>query len=132
MWSKTVNGSADPVTYLRRVHVMRRELRNAMAERFKVKLSDGDVLLDVPPAGKDQVDDIFVDLHGTPTSINELSAMGNAVRSTFKEWTRTVRIFLSAGAFEKCLKRKTRSKLEADVYFVLDTLYPFEFEGKRN
>ena len=116
-WSSELNESTHPIRYLRDIHVKRLVLTKIISSQIGVELGDGDVLLDVPPAGKDQVDDIFVAVNGSPTPMNEMSAMGKAVRDTFRDWTRTVRIFLSADALRKCEEKgSSRSALRGHAY----------------
>jgi hypothetical protein len=66
-----------------------------------VTFEPGDVLLDVPPAGKDQVDNVFVKGAGI-RQIQEISPLGEAVRDAFRLWVRQLRVFLMPAAWEKC------------------------------
>jgi hypothetical protein len=125
-WSIKLESSEHPLLYLREVDHQRRELTSALSKEFGVSLTEGDVLLDVPPGGRDQVDNIFVDIGNKEVPLDNLSAMGGAVQATFRDWTRTARIFMSSEAFERCIRRgHDRVGLQNKTSDVLARLLPF-------
>jgi HD superfamily phosphohydrolase len=82
-----------------------REFRRNFTQQLEAALSrdfhfyDGEVLIDIPPPNRDQVDDIFV---VTPDSrtvpIQHMSPVAGAVRDAFRRWVRTLRVFISRKA----------------------------------
>jgi len=122
-WSQRVNTSSGAFVFLQEVRAKRQTITDALSVELKVDLKYGDVLLDIPPAGKDQVDDVFVDVGDRVKSIEEVSPMGTAVRDTFANWTRSVRIFLDPIALERCLQvEPTRAVLGIHCKNVLEAI----------
>ena len=65
--------------------------------------SDSDILLDIPPAGRIKLNNIFVcDDSGAIRSIRRLSPIADAVGDAFRYWARRVRVFLSREAWHAC------------------------------
>ena len=54
----------------------------------------GSLLLDVPPANRDQVSNIFVSWNGKPQPIHEITPVSLAMKEAFASWARTVRVFV--------------------------------------
>lgn len=63
---------------------------------------DGDILIDIPPTGKDQVANIFVTSKGRVQLIQEVSPIASAVKDAFQYWVRKPRVFLSPAAWQQC------------------------------
>jgi len=63
---------------------------------------DGDILIDIPPAGKDQIENIFVWTPEAVRPIQDLSPIADSVRDAFRYWVRKLRVFLSPPAWERC------------------------------
>jgi hypothetical protein len=103
-WSQRANAAGSALDFLQMTRTKRREITDKMSEAG-IELKDGDILIDVPPAGRDQVDNIFVDFGDVIRSIHEVSFMGYAVRYSFAYWTRSLRIFIAPDALEKYEKR---------------------------
>jgi uncharacterized protein len=61
-------------------------------------LKYGDILVDLPPAGKDQIGNIFVAAGPVVRSIQELSPLADSVREAFRYWVRKLRVFVSPTA----------------------------------
>jgi HD superfamily phosphohydrolase/serine/threonine protein kinase len=71
--------------------------------RQNTVFADHDILLDIPPAGKDQVENIFVSNGaGRVRSIRRFSPIADVVGDAFKYWVRRVRVFLSRPAWYGC------------------------------
>jgi HD superfamily phosphohydrolase len=65
--------------------------------------ADHDILLDIPPPGKDQVENIFVSNGaGRVRSVRRFSPIADVVGDAFKYWVRRVRVFLSRPAWYGC------------------------------
>jgi len=111
-WSHVANSSRSPLAYLESVRGRRQILTDRLAHELHFALKDGDVLIDIPPSGRDQVDNIFIDCGDVIRSIHDVSFMGHAVRYSFANWTRTARIFVAPEAIEKCeIRGVTRVQL---------------------
>ena len=78
-----------------------RQLKNR--SQRKLTFSDGEVLIDIPPAGKDQVTNVFVNTNGDIRPVEQLSPLSDAVSGTFRYWVRKPRVFLGPTARAKCL-----------------------------
>jgi len=99
------SGTAASVKHYRAV---RSEFSRLLAEKLggKVKFADGEVLVDIPPAGKDQVDNVFVIKQGEKRRkvyrIQELSPLANAVSNAFSYWVRKPRVFMNPKVWKRC------------------------------
>jgi HD superfamily phosphohydrolase len=87
----------SPAAYITAARRLRIDFCERLSRRLGdfARFEDGDVLIDVPPTGKDQIENIFVAGLDRPRAIQELSPIANAVRDTFAYWARKVRVFLS-------------------------------------
>jgi HD superfamily phosphohydrolase len=123
-WSQEINSQTeDGVAYLEAIRAKRRSLTDALTARLEIELRNGDILLDVPPAGKDQIDNVYVHFGDEIRSIYDVSPMGQAVRETFAKWTRSVRVFFHPAALERCLKNgMTLRKLQIECKAALDEI----------
>lgn len=125
--SKKLDQITDPFRYVREVRALRKDICSKISETLgnKVKFDDGDVLVDIPPAGKDQVENIFVNRNGDIHPIQELSPLANAVRRSFRAWARDFRIFMSRPVLERCKEMKVETKmLERVCWDVVRGLVP--------
>jgi hypothetical protein len=104
-WSKRANASSSPLEFLQLTRAKRKEITDLVRAATGIDFKEGDILIDIPPDGRDQVDNIFVDCDDVIRSIHEVSFMGHAVRSSFAYWTRTARIFIAPDASERCERR---------------------------
>ena len=62
---------------------------------------DGEILLDMPPMGKDQIENIFVWGDEGVRKIEDLSPIANAVKEAFTYWVRRPRVFLAPQAWKR-------------------------------
>ena len=70
--------------------------------RLVVNFSDGEILIDIPPSGKDQVDNVFVQEDDKVRRVQDLSPLADAVSAAFRYWVRRPRVFLAPTAWKKC------------------------------
>jgi HD superfamily phosphohydrolase len=91
---------------------MRRELATYLRQELQdaVAFAPGDLLVDVPPAGKDQVDNVFV-VGDDVRQVQDVSPLALAVRDAFRFWVRRLRVFLSPAVWDRC----TRAGLSPQV-----------------
>jgi HD superfamily phosphohydrolase/serine/threonine protein kinase len=99
-----IHQAANAFEYVERCRSFRDDVAKMMSERLRkrVKFGYGDLLIDIPPAGKDQIDNIFVIADGTTRPIQDVSPVADAVRDSFRYWVRKVRVFLSPAAHKRC------------------------------
>jgi hypothetical protein len=57
-------------------------------------ISPLDVIVDIPPFGKDQVRNLFIHLADGPINILEASGLAESIADTFRYWARVLRIYL--------------------------------------
>jgi HD superfamily phosphohydrolase len=123
-WDKSMSGE-NTLRRFSTIQQIRTKISTELERRTDVHFDAADILIDIPPAGKDQVDDIFVILNNTVRSIHEVSSMGNAVRATFQTWTRSVRIFCAPEALQKCEREgHSRANLHNHCYEALEKYGP--------
>ncbi len=121
--AKSINDAHDPINYLNSVSNQRRAISKQLGNRINYQFDDGEILIDIPPGNKDQVDNVLVDCGEHVESMHEVSPMGDAVRSTFRYWTRSVRIFLAPEALKRCEDRGIgRHRLSTECRAVLEGL----------
>jgi HD superfamily phosphohydrolase len=88
---------------------VRRRFADALGNTLgmnRLPCEDGDLLIDVPPAGKDQIRNVYVvGGSGTTRIIQQSSPIADAVSDAFRYWTRRIRIFLSPKLWNQ-LERK--------------------------
>lgn len=92
---------AEYVAFSRRVRDRFAELLLKQLGKGTV-LDDGEVLIDIPPAGKDQVENVFVSEGDSVSAIQYLSPIANAVRDAFRYWVRRPRVFIGRTGWRKC------------------------------
>ncbi len=103
--------------FLKDVKSLRRQLSSRLAEELseccgqRLKFDDGEVLLDIPPAGMDQVGNIFVVGSRGTKPIQDLSPVVDAIGEIFRYWARKIRIFMAPGAAERCESLGITSKV---------------------
>lgn len=119
--------------YLRALRRLRNDFTKRLAAKLNMRgqINDGEILLDIPPAGRDQVSNIFVIDRQGPHYIHELSPMAGAVSETFRLWTRHFRVFCSP----TLLRRSGRSRAaigEACWEVLVDMYLPPRLELPRN
>jgi HD associated region len=99
-----MHAAPDGFSYVKRCRTFRRQLSEHLASQLghRIAFSYGDLLIDIPPSGKDQIDNIFVIADGTTRPIQDVSPVANAIRDSFRYWVRKVRVFLSPAAWSNC------------------------------
>ena len=104
------DGLAEARTVLEFLHLAR-SLRKSFAAMLvrnleqcsqRIRIDEGELLVDIPPSGADQIDNIFVRVDDKIRLIQELSPIADAVRATFTFWARQVRVFLAPAVWERC------------------------------
>ena len=81
---------------------------------LSVRFEDGEILIDIPPVGADQIENIFVNDGERIKTIQDLSPIADAVRDTFGLWARKVRVFMAPGAWKRCASAGAASELVAE------------------
>ena len=97
--------SASYIRYCQRIrNDFCEELSKALyaATKKNMRFEDGEVLIDVPPGGKDQVDNVLVVEEDEIKPIHEVSPLASAVKDAFQHWVRKPRVFLSPQAWNTC------------------------------
>ncbi|HEY6765720.1 MAG TPA: HD domain-containing protein [Candidatus Sulfotelmatobacter sp.] len=106
--SRRAAGAQSPAIYVDFCRSLRQTFAESLSLQIRKKtgknivFADGEVLIDIPPAGKDQVDNVFVNTRGKVRPVEELSPLSDAVRGAFRYWVRKCRVFLGPSAWEKC------------------------------
>lgn len=105
-WADALNKARDPVEFVRGGNALREAIGNGLSGELKssVTFSQGEVLVDIPPPGKDQVENVWIQVGGQPTQmrpIQEVSPLAEAVSDAFRHWARTPRIFLAPSAWNR-------------------------------
>ena len=105
--SQELNAATRPREYLDGVKNFRNTVTRELNKKLPggINIKDGEILIDIPPAGKDQIDNVFVYQDDKPKPIHELSPSADAVRENFLYWTRNVRVFMSPDAVGRCRKK---------------------------
>jgi HD superfamily phosphohydrolase len=95
----------DPEKYVpslvgtaRRHSALRAQFANNLLGKFqdlKVIIEDGELLIDVPPRGKDQIKNVYVWMGDATKTVQESSPIAEAVGDTFRYWSRRIRVFLA-------------------------------------
>jgi HD superfamily phosphohydrolase len=80
-------------------HALKRDLAKNGAKN--VAIEQGEVLVDRAPPGKDQVENIFVRSDGAVLAIQNVSAIAEAIRTTFNFWARRLRVFVAPAFVER-------------------------------
>jgi hypothetical protein len=79
-----------------------------------------DILIDIPPAGKDQIEDVFVVARGEARRVQEVSPMADAVGKAFQYWVRKPRIFIARETYVDLVKVGLDSRLQSAAWHVLE------------
>lgn len=105
----TLNKAPDPADFVRGTDLLReevsRELQLQLGRGFAFE--PGDVLIDIPPPGKDQADNIWIQIDDPKRPIRpiqDLSPLADDVSNAFRLWARRLRIFLSPRAWARALQ----------------------------
>jgi HD superfamily phosphohydrolase len=98
-----MNRAKVPHEYVHLVRVLRQNVTRRLATKLKNKVQflDGEILIDIPPKGKDQIEHVYVLYDGTPIPIQQMSPVADAVRDAFTYWVRKVRVFVAPSAQQK-------------------------------
>lgn len=109
--------------YIDAVRAFRKKFADALATKLGIPdgILDGEILLDIPPAGRDQASNIFVIDEGEAHFIQELSPMADAVSETFKTWARHFRVFCSPLLLDRA--GKDREEFGRGCWDVLVEMY---------
>jgi HD superfamily phosphohydrolase len=105
-----------PEVYIHELRRFRKKFSDDLERELDPKISFdvGDILVDIPPAGKDQVENVFVVRGGKIRPIQQMSPIADGVRNAFRVWARHVRVFISRTALKRCADAGiTASQLEA-------------------
>lgn len=112
--------------FLARTKTFRGRFTRLVADGFRVKFGaaisfeDGELLVDIPPAGADQIENVFVWTQEGVRSIQEVSPIADAVSDAFRYWARRVRVFLAPHAWDKCsAARITRDQLAKVCWYAM-------------
>ncbi len=114
--SINAGNAGNPADYVKAICDLRgsfvEKFRDSVRRGFREELGfvDGEILIDIPPAGKDQVKNVFISEAGWIKPIEDLSPLSGAVSDAFRYWVRKPRVFLSPSAWKKC----GSAKLTAD------------------
>jgi HD superfamily phosphohydrolase len=79
-----------------------RSVMQNLASEAKVSLDEHDLLVDVPPQGKDQIKNAFVATGQGVLPIQAVSPLANAIDESFRLWVRTLRVYMSRDAIARC------------------------------
>jgi HD superfamily phosphohydrolase len=106
--SDEVNSANSLSGYIAESRLLRSQFTALMSARLntrrrRLKFDDGEVLIDIPPGGADQIENVFVNDKSRIKAIQELSPIADAVRDTFGLWARKVRVFMAPAAWQRCL-----------------------------
>lgn len=127
--SSHLAGATSSSAWLDRVAETRDIFVEHLKKHFKRRNGEiGEILLDVPPAGKDQIENVFVRTNSEVRPIHEMSPVANAVKESFAYWARKVRVFMAPGAvadFER-VGINYRSLTEACKVALSDTMLTIE------
>lgn len=93
----------SPAAYVEFHRAIRENFDKLFVQRLgnRVEFTDGEVLIDIPPSRKDQVDNVFVNENDEIHPIQELSPLADAVSEAFRYWVRKPRVFLAPSAWRK-------------------------------
>jgi hypothetical protein len=97
-----------PLQFILLVRKLRRSFGEKLADKLKetsgkeAKFLEGEILVDIPPHNKDQIDGVFVLVDGNPRAIQTVSPVAHAVSDVFRLWVRRVRVFVAPTACERC------------------------------
>ena len=76
-----------------------------MVPKLKLRsIGNGQLLVDVPPPGRDETDHILVHSIDGPPRFDQLSAFGQAVGQTFEYWARCPRVFAAPDVAKKFIE----------------------------
>jgi hypothetical protein len=86
-----------PGEYINKVREFRLTFskRLSAALRGRVDFRVGELLVDIPPSNRDQVNDVYVITTEQAEPIQELSPVADAISDAFKYWVRKVRVFIA-------------------------------------
>jgi HD superfamily phosphohydrolase len=100
----SLHTAANGFDYVERCREFRQEVASHLSANLdgRVTFGLGDLLVDVPPGGRDQIDNIFVIADGATRPIQDVSPVADAVRDSFRFWVRKARVFLSPTAWAAC------------------------------
>jgi len=95
---------SGPAAYVQFAGGIRRQFTSLFVKKLNMRVAfvDGEILIDIPPSGKDQVDNVFVHENGEIHRVQELSPLADAVSAAFRYWVRKPRVFLAPSAWRKC------------------------------
>lgn len=93
----------NPAASVKAYDALRKRITDGLSAKLKgkVKFKPGEVLIDIPPPGMDQVEGVWIEFSGERRPIQDLSPMADAVSNAFQHWSRRYRIFLSPSAWRK-------------------------------
>lgn len=107
----------------------------AELETDEITIEDGELLIDVPPRGKDQIKNVYVSMGDETRTIQETSPIADAVSETFHYWSRRIRVFLAPRLWEAFAKAQiSEATVRERCQSVMSELPDYDFfhwkEGK--
>ncbi len=125
--SLVLQKQADVTNFVLKGREFRMSLRDRLQSRLRdrVAVLDGELLVDVPPANRDQVYNVFVIEAGGPARVQDVSPMSLAISNTFLHWARSCRVFCSPGLLKRCERsRISREELSNMCWEALQEQLP--------
>jgi len=118
-----LQGASDPVQYVQRWRKFRENFAKSLASYLKLQeFRKGSLLIDIPPAGKDQIEGVYVVTEGANRPIQDVSPMADAVSDAFQHWVRKIRVFMTREAYNDCVSHGVADQIHAAVWHVLEDL----------
>jgi len=108
--SEGVAKAGDPAIYVRYRLQVRESFTKELCQYIerehnkRIDFEDGEILIDVPPAGKDQVENVLVAERDQVHRVQDVSPLANAVKEAFQHWVRKPRVFLSPSTWKRLSK----------------------------
>lgn len=98
---------ADAASFVSKTRQFRMLLRDRLQSRLPVGVGifDGELLIDIPPANRDQVYNVFVVEPSGAARIQDVSPMSKAISDTFLDWARSCRVFCAPAFLKRCEKK---------------------------
>lgn len=105
------NATDDPTQYLHYLKTLRSHFAGRLERELGLDfaIQDGEVLIDIPPAGKDQVENIYVVDRDGFSPIQDLSSVADAVADAFRYWVRKPRVYFAPQLLERLGHRADRA-----------------------
>ena len=104
IWDKLNDEKQTAYQYVSNVRELRKSVASLLSSRLSkpVKFADGEILIDIPPSNRDQIQDVYVVKDGV-TPIQEVSPVADGISHAFQFWVRKVRVFVAPSAEQKMI-----------------------------